>query len=116
MFISTKKKDVEFKQLSSQYQTEKEEIPVTLFMKDQQSIIQDFSGLSGRSGRSNVKLQKIIIEEEVKGINAETLIDEENKNDDSQKVDIQSIFDNLTKINIKAYSTNEILQFLNRYP
>ena len=115
MFISTKKKDVEFKQLSSQYQTEKEEIPVTLFMKDQ-SVIQDYSGLSGRSGRSNVKLQKIIIIEEVEGIKGESLMDEENKNDVSQKVDIQSIFDNLTKINIKAYSTNELLQFLNRYP
>lgn len=117
IFNSKKKKEdkSEFNQLRSQFQTEKEELPVSLIIKDQ-SFLQQFSGRSGFSGRSNIRLQnKEIIEKiYIKGMPPETIV-EEVENEIGHKDDILSVFVNLTKMNVKSYSENEIKQFLLRY-
>lgn len=104
----------EFKQLSSQYLTDKEECPVILIIKDQ-SFLQEFSGRSGISIRSNSKLKiKNSIDVNIKGISPET-IEEEVENGEEQ-LDNASIFENLTKMNVKSFSKSEMRLFLTRYP
>lgn len=115
MYNTKNKKEIpEFKQLSSQFQTEKEEGPVTLIIKDQ-SFLQQFSGRSGVSNRTNSKLKiKEISDLNIKGFTPET-IEEEVENCVEDFDNSVSIFENLTKMNVKSFSKSEMRLFLTRY-
>lgn len=103
MFSLIKKKefDIEFKRLSSQTFTDKDEMPVKLFMKDEIILQQHFLE---KSFESHMKLQiiKKKVEEETKEKHIKTLINEEHKLEDNEK----SIPDDLTKMNNKIFSEN----------
>ena len=116
MFLTTKNKEIqtEFKQLDSLYIQDKQERPITLFIEDE-NIIKQYE--SFRSGKSNIKLQikKELLEVGINRIPAETLIEEEHKNEETRNNDHISIFDNMIKINNSAFTDTEMKQFLIRY-